>query len=167
MKYINLTKGKRAIVDDDDFSKVYLYKYHYDTWGYAVRSEWSAIDKRNKKVFLHRDILEPPSGLQIDHINGNKLDNRKENLRICTASENVRHRPIGVKNTSGYKGVIFSGKLNKKNPWVASINIGTGKNRKHHHLGYFSTKEDAALAYNIHAKKFFGEYAYLNNVVCK
>jgi hypothetical protein len=96
---------------------------------------------------------------EVDHINHNPLDNRKENLRICTRRENSRNRTKGKfikRPSSRYKGVSFDKKLNK---WIAAIGLDTMI-----YIGCFTTEEDAAFAYNIKAKEIFGEFACLNEV---
>ena len=103
---------------------------------------------------MHRSVLNPGLGKQVDHINRNKLDNRFANLRICSPSQNNWN--CGVKrknNTSGFKGVS---KYKKK--WVATIQA----NREHIHIGYFKNKVKAAKAYNQAALKYHGEFAGLN-----
>jgi hypothetical protein len=93
--------------------------------------------------------------MDTDHINHNKLDNRKENLRICTEAENVHNTRISRNNTSGYKGVTFH-KRDKK--WQTQIRSGQGKR----YLGYFNTAEEAAKNYDEKAKEAFGEFARTN-----
>ena len=104
---------------------------------------------------LHRLLMDPPKGMVIDHINHNGLDNRRENLRICTRAENSRNRGKQKNNTSGYKGVCWY-KRDKK--WRAQIK----KDSKKIHIGYFDIIEDAARAYDAKAKELFGEFAHLN-----
>ena len=96
-----------------------------------------------------------PKGMATDHINGDGLDNRKQNLRICTHAENLRNRRLGKNNTSGYKGVSWH-KLHKL--WYAHIS----HNKKLMSLGYFKDKEEAAKAYDRKAIELFGEFAKLN-----
>jgi hypothetical protein len=160
MKYIPLTKGKVSIVDDEDFRWLSQWKWQYlqNKNGYAIR------DLGRK--YLHREIMHCPKGKQVDHINHNTLDNRKENLRICTGAEN--HHNIIRKSLpeSGYRGVKNFNKQRKKlwiakkgnRPWSASIMV----NRKYIYLGCYFTKEEAAKVYNEAAVKYFGEYAHLN-----
>ena len=95
-------------------------------------------------------------GMIVDHINGNRLDNRKVNLRVCRLYENNRNIGISPKNTSGYKGVSF---ISKKRKWRAYIHI---KGRQKH-LGLFETAEEAAQAYETAAAKFFGTYCRREN----
>lgn len=107
-----------------------------------------------KREYLHRLIMKPRKGYAVDHINNNKLDNRKENLRICINSNNAKNK----KQFSGnYKGVYWSKKQKK---WVAQIT----KNKKCKHIGSFEFEKDAALAYNREAKKLHGKYAFLNKI---
>jgi hypothetical protein len=90
-----------------------------------------------------------------DHVNGNTLDNRKSNLRICSFSDNNKNRKISKNNSTGYKGVVYD-KRNKK--FIAKI----GLNKKQIYLGYYIDPIDAARAYNAAAIKYFGEFANLN-----
>lgn len=120
---------------------------------------WDSKTQRN--VLLHRFLFgDPKTGFMYDHINRNKLDNRKQNLRFCNASQNKCNTDNRSDNSSGYKGVNKK-KGHKTNPWVARVQI----NGKRLHLGYFSTKEKAALAYNKAAIKYHGEFARLNECV--
>jgi len=111
--------------------------------------------RRRLQPKLHRLLMDPPKGMMIDHINHNGLDNRRENLRICTRAENGRNRGKQKNNTSGYKGVYWA-KSNKR--WRAQIK----KDNKLIHIGMFDILEEAARAYDAKAKELFGEYAQLN-----
>ena len=104
MKEIPLTQGKTATIDDDDFVRVSVHKWSFDPKGYAFTN----IGKRPHRriLYMHRLILQAPKGKECDHINNNKLDNRRENLRLCTREENSRNRKL-FKNATGYKGVYF------------------------------------------------------------
>lgn len=153
MKYIKLTKNKQAIVDDDDFQKVNIWKWTFHKTGYASRCP--TINKKTSFVMMHQYLFKVPKNSQIDHVNGNKLDNRKSNLRSCTASQNSANRKIGKNNTSGYKGVS---KRKTRNKWDAMIKI----NGKTTYLGSYCSKKEAAIAYDNAALKYFGEFANLN-----
>lgn len=158
MKKIILTKGAFALVDNEDFGWINKYKWQYGVRGYATKNLHIGMKngKRISKLMLmHREIIKTPKGLFTDHINGNKLDNRKQNLRICTRQQNVWNMKISSHNTSGFKGVS-----KRNNRWSASIH----KNNKKIHLGYFSTAKEAAKKYNETAFEFFGEFAKLNNL---
>jgi HNH endonuclease len=118
MRIINLTKGYVAIVDDDDFERVNMH-----SWCASNASKNNNVPRAeariNKKlVRMHRFILSAPKGSYVDHVNHNTLDNRKENLRLCTNQENCRNAQKPKSNSSGYKGVsAYSGR------WRAYINI--------------------------------------------
>ena len=110
---------------------------------------------------MHRIVMDVTDGRQIDHINGDPLDNRKCNLRFVTNQENGRNRGAQVNNKSGYKGVSWHPKAKK---WEACIRAGEsdGRRAKKIYLGVFASKHDAARAYNVAACKYHGEHAYLN-----
>jgi len=108
-KEIVTSKGIKILVDDDDYEVLKDFKYHITYKGYACRSKWSP----KKNIYIHREILGAKKGEQIDHINRDKLDNRKCNLRICSQSENSHNRQIMKHNSSGYKGVVWDKPNNK------------------------------------------------------
>lgn len=111
---------------------------------------------KGKHILLHRLIMKPRNDMDIDHINGNGLDNRRKNLRICTKKQNQgNRRKIGT-FTSKYKGVYFP---KGKKRWRANITKGTGTR---FHLGYFDNEEDAAKAYDNAALEYFGKFANIN-----
>jgi hypothetical protein len=151
MKEIILTQGKVAIVDDDDYEWLNRLKWRYNT-GYAGRTIGSR--KNQKSVYMHRLILQVPDGLETDHINHDTLDNRKENLRICTRSENNCNR-ANKRNTSGFHGVHFNKEYKE---WYATIMV----NRLKKYLGNFKTAEEAARAYDKAARELHREFANLN-----
>lgn len=151
---IKLTQGKVAIVDDDCPIDILKMKWYYGS-KYAVRN--MNIGGKIIKIILHRLILDAPKGMQVDHINGNRLDNRRENLRICTQAENCKNRKESKNNTSGYKGVSICSQTKK---YKAVIQL----NRKKIFLGRFKTAKEAAIAYNEAAVKYHGEFANLNKI---
>src|SRR5690242_17796567 len=102
---------------------------------------------------MHRVIMNASADIHVDRINGDGLDNRRENLRLCTRDENMMNRRKNSNNSSGYKGVDRN-----KGKWRAYIQV----DKKWIHLGYFSTAEQAAHAYDNAAKKYFGEFANTN-----
>ncbi len=154
MKTINLTQGKVTIVDDDVYAEQCYHKWCLDGTGrYANRSVGTRIT--HKAIFLHRLILNAQPGDICDHINGDTLDNRRENLRLVTKSQNSQNRVRQSNNTSGYKGVSWC-----QGKWQAYIKV----NGKKIHLGTFSTPEEAARAYDAAAIKYFGKFAVLNFV---
>lgn len=145
-KVIPLTQGKNAIVDVEDYEWLSRRKWHYAKVGYAASD--------GGRIYMHRLIGNPSEMAYIDHINGDKLDNRRVNLRVCThAQNNMNQRK--TKGKSKYKGVCWLGRLNK---WRAYI----VKDRKQYYLGLFKSEEDAATAYNMAALRHFREFAKLN-----
>lgn len=159
MKRIPLTQGKFALVDDEDYDRLMAmgsWMYHR---GYAIKSK--RIKKNGKwtsdAVRMHRLIIEIPEGFEVDHINLNKSDNRRSNLRICTRTENIINRLVQKNNSSGFKGVTWHRRIKK-----FQARIGVGKKRMH--LGYFDCPIDAAKAYNIAAKQNHGQFSILNEI---
>ncbi len=142
MKKIPLTKGKYAIVDDDDYNVIGQVSWCYANVGYAVNS---------KLGYMHRCIMKPAPGLQVDHINHDKLDNRKSNLRVCTNAQNTANRPK-MKSKSGYKGIWY---------WKArdKYKVYIGYKGKQITVGYYKSLDDAIYARQKAAKEYFGEYA--------
>lgn len=156
---IELTQGKFAIVDKEDFDDLNKHKWHY-AQGYARRNVRLKSGKR-KIIFMHRVIAETPENLITDHINGNTLDNRKKNLRNIPPELNTLNARKKTPGRSLYKGVTFhKRKVDKFGKWVARIQV----NQKSIKLGYFNSETQAALAYNAAAKKYHGKYAVLNEV---
>lgn len=152
--------GFIAVVDDDDYERISKYKWSLSirkTRMYAMRSEGPRGN--NKKYYMHREIINIEEGMDVDHINGNGLDNRKENLRVVSRQDNLRNMRNIRGGSSKYKGVyLYSERLRK--PWMAMIRI----NKRGKYLGYYKTEEEAALAYNKAAIEHFGEMAKLNDV---
>jgi hypothetical protein len=153
LKTIPLTRGFKVIVDDADYEWLSKHKwsYHYDPWGgYAKRL------KDGKYVLMHREIMGAKAGEQIDHANGERMDNRRKNLRQSTQSQNLMNARKRKNSTSQFKGVSLmpSGK------WRAHI-APDGKTK---YLGLFKTEREAALRYNEEAKTLYGDFAKLNEV---
>jgi hypothetical protein len=147
MKYIKLTKGKKAIVDDEDFNYLNQFKWHYQSQGYAARNGIMVNRKRGDIILMHRVVNETPNNLITDHINRNKLDNRKSNLRTVTYSVNHLNKNKPVNNTSGYKGVHWD---KSKNKWRAKAQYKS----KQIHLGDFDDPEKANVARLSFDRKF-------------
>lgn len=155
MKEIRLTQGKVTLVDDRNFGWLNQWKWYFHHTGYAVRNQWNSVTKKRYMIFMHRLILNTPKGFEADHINQNKLDNQRSNLRIATHSQNQSNGDAYQNNTSGYKGVHWDKKAKK---WDARIQV-TGKRIR---LGAYEKKWVAALAYNIAAIGYRGKFARLN-----
>lgn len=160
-KAIPLTKGKFAIVDEENYDWLMQWNWIYrksGNRGYAQRAlHIGYIDKKRIRttLLMHRVILLPESNMQVDHINGNGLDNRRCNIRTCTVAQNTANRIMVMKKSSKYKGVCWNKAMRK---WKAYIK----HSYKGFHLGYFDNEEEAALAYNNAAKLYFSEFARLN-----
>lgn len=154
MKYIPLTQNKSAIVDDADFERLSEYKWQYSSQGYAVHSTSRKLGKQTK-LRMHRLVMNARKGDFIDHKNRDRLDNRKENLRIATISQNISNSKLHSSNKSGYKGVCWH---SRDKTWVAYI----CKNGKRFHLGNFSDPHTASKVRDKAAKKYHGEFAALN-----
>lgn len=165
MKKIRIgAKDVFSLVDDDFFlpEKGSLTLHDF---GYAVHkvctNKKTASGKSyiRIKTYLHHLVMgKPEEGFEVDHINGNPLDNRKENLRFCTRMQNSHN----TRNKAGrHKGVHYNKKnenLSTKKVWTAQIT----KDYRIHHIGSFTSENEAALAYNEKAKELYGEYARLN-----
>jgi len=157
MKNIIFSNGKQALIDDKNFEKINQYK-----WTYFKAESGKEYARREKKIngeriiyLMHRVILNAPSNKEIDHINGNGLDNRESNLRVCSHLENMRNRKLHKNNTSGFKGVSLY-RRNRK--WRSEINV----NKKTIVLGSFNSVIDAAKAYDAAAKIYFNRFAKYN-----
>ncbi|MCK5127232.1 MAG: hypothetical protein KAR42_13340 [candidate division Zixibacteria bacterium] len=161
MKRIKLTQRKFALVDDCDFEWLNKWKWSAvkskQTW-YASRNVKNIVTGKNGTISMHRQILNAPKGMQVDHRNHNGLNNQRHNIRICTLVQN-HHNRQPIKKTSVYKGVCWD-KIRKK--WTAQIHM----KRKKKHLGFFVNEVEAANMYDVMAKKLFGEFAYLNFSKC-
>ena len=147
-KIIALTHGKVAQVSNADFKTLNQRKWQFD-------GRYAICKIGTKTVYMHREIMHTPKAMDTDHINGDKLDNRRTNLRICNRSQNMANCQTRNTNTSGYKGVCWD-KANSK--WQVHITID-GRAVK---LGRFANLLDAARAYDKAAKEMFGDFAKTN-----
>lgn len=154
MKEIPLTQGKVALVDDEDYAAMSHHRW-YVACGYAAARTRGPHSQR-RGLRMHRMILDIPDGLQADHIDGNRLNNQRHNLRVCTCAQNQynRKKPI-TGTTSQYKGVHW---VADRRRWRASIKV----DNQFHHIGHFVNEEAAAHAYDAAAREYFGEFARLN-----
>lgn len=157
MKTIPLTKGKVALVDDRHYQTLMaMGSWCYQSPGYA------ATRNNGDLILMHRVVVElecgPDSSRYVDHENRNRLDNRFRNLRYATPSESLMNTGKRSDNTSGYRGVFWHKGANK---WMAQIKY----QGKHHYLGLFECKHEAATAYNEKAKQLAGQFARLNEVL--
>lgn len=162
MKEIELSQGRVALVDDEDYEWLNQWKWYCCTYSngavYAKRSVRISPTK-TKTICMHRLILGINDGERWhgDHEDGNGLNNQRYNIRKCTVAQNGMNRRLGKNSKSGYKGVSWNSATNK---WTASYMIG-GKTKT---IGNFKNKEDAALAYNKAVLAAFGEFARINKI---
>jgi len=154
MKVIKLDKDKETLVDDQDYESLSKYKWYFHLNRYVSRRY-----KKNGKsyrIYMHREILQAPKGMEVDHIDNNGLNNQRSNIRLATHAQNNQNKPI-VRGYVPYYGVYWV-KEKYKQKYVARISV----NKKHHHLGYFGSAVCAALAYDEAARKLHGEFATTN-----
>lgn len=158
MKRVQLSQGKFALVDDGDFDSVNRWKWSFQKMptvdGYAVR-----VVKENgryRKIYLHRFLCGFPTGKVIDHVDGDGLNNQRENLRVCVQHENISNQRKKKNNTSGFKGVSFHRRTGK---WAAQITF----QRVKRHIGLFPDAQSASDAYDQASKKTHGEFGLPNH----
>lgn len=155
---IPLTKGQFAIVDADlaeYLSQWQWYAAETPQGFYAVRHEYTGTGRQKRPVWMHRAVIDAPHDVEVDHRDGDRLNNRRSNLRIATTAQNQANRGPSTTNTSGYRGVTWH-KVHRK--WQASIKRGG----KFHFLGYFDTPTQAARAVDAKVLEVDGEFAWLN-----
>ncbi|MCL2932628.1 MAG: hypothetical protein MGG11_10310 [Trichodesmium sp. MAG_R03] len=150
-KKILITRGQIVIVDEQDYQELSQYKW-YLIDGFAART----IKKDDKRttIYMHRVIMDAPMGISVYHINHNKLDNQRENLRLVKGSARMHRRP-SVKHSSKYRGVYW---CKDKRKWIAEIKVY----KKQIRLGRFEVEKDAAIAYDEAARKYYGSLARTN-----
>ena len=150
-KKILITRGQIVTVDEQDYQELSQYKW-YLIDGFAART----IKKENKRttIYMHRVIMDAPIGISVYHINHNKLDNQRENLRLVKGSARMHRRP-SVKHSSKYRGVYW---CKDKRKWIAEIKVY----KKQIRLGRFEVEKDAAVAYDEAARKYYGSLARTN-----
>lgn len=149
---IELTRGFRAVVDDEDYDRLAGFSWYAHTTGgkvYARRKDGHS----GPTYYMHREILGVSKGTGVDHRDGDGLNNQRSNLRVASQSQNMQNRVARSGCSSKYKGVHF---YKARGNWTAQINSKS--------LGYFPSEELAALAYNAAALKEYGEFARLNEV---
>ena len=141
----NKTESARTIIDIDDIEEVKKYKLVYCPDGYVQ------VTENGKSIKLHRVLMNNPKGKCVDHVNRNQLDNRKENLRVCSQAQNLMNRTKS-NSKSGRMGVSWAKERNK---WWVRIRF----NNKNIHLGFFDNLKDAIEAREKAEEKYFGEFA--------
>lgn len=156
-KRIALTNGGYALVDDEDAQRLSKYSWtRVSGTGYARRAT-TVGGKGGRKVviYMHREVVGAPRGTVVDHVNHDKLDNRRANLRVCTHKENCRRQRPQQGKTSAFRGVHLCAQTGR---WRAVIVVDGARV----HLGRFDNPREAAVAYDAAALKYFGDFAHLN-----
>lgn len=152
MSQIPLTQGRFALVDDQDDLPLTFWNWRYSSNGYAVRT--ILVNGEYQYIWMHRAIMNAPPDKIVDHISGNRLDNRRQNLRLVTPNQNQWNRRKNANGSSPYKGVCWHPK-----GWLVRIRF----NGERIHLAYDPDAERAARLYDAAAYHFFGEeYAVVN-----
>jgi hypothetical protein len=152
-----LGQGKWTLLDVKDYYRLRFLKwvvYGNGTNLYAIRLQFTEPNKTST-VYMHREIMNPPAGLVVDHRNCDGLDNRRSNLRFATHAQNTRNRRKKKNGSSQFLGVYFN---KEKSTWDSQLK----HNEKRIWVGRFKTEIEAARAYDEAAKKYHGEFARLN-----
>jgi HNH endonuclease len=151
--------GKHAtrpfvMIDDDDYESMSGYCWHAHKVGRSVYARCHNTESTPRRLYMHRLLLKAPVGVMVDHVNGDGLDNRRDNIRLCDKSQNNANQQK-TRGSSLYKGAYWCPRHSR---WRAFIKA----DGKAQCLGYFKREEDAALAYNFAAMEKFGDFARLN-----
>jgi len=156
--FVPLTRNQFAVIDLIDFKEISKHNWQA-RWNPTSKTYYAVTTINNKTVRLHRFILKPFNlKFDIDHLDHNGLNCRRNNLRICSRTQNLGNQRLHSKKTSSrFKGVCFDKRRSK---WMAYINAYNNRI----YLGYYNDEKHAACAYNVKAQELFGEFAYLNKV---
>jgi len=146
----SLPDGSQFVIDNQDYPLVSKYQWRITPHGYFMGTNGSG-----ERIFLHRLIMNPPEGKFVDHVDCNKANCRRSNMRICDKTQNNRNIGLQKNNQCGYKGVYWAADRSK---WRAEITV----DRRHIHIGSFDTAEEAADAYDEMCLLYFGEFARTN-----
>lgn len=149
---IPLTQGKVTLVDAADFEMLSHWSWSVSTAGYARRGQRRSGPSDH--VYMHRQLMLPEQDQEVDHINGQPLDNRRANLRLCSHQENQRSSRR-FQGTSSHKGVHWQ---TRAGMWLADLTTDGHK----YHLGRYLSENAAARAYDAKARELYGEFAVLN-----
>jgi len=156
MRKIKLKNCQYFIVDDDMFDSVSKFKWYLDRYGYVRRyRRVSEVSLKTSHIYIHRQLMNFPENLLVDHINHNKLDNRRQNLRICTKRQNSLNGKKRRGNyTSKYRGVSWS---SSNKMWLARVGIYSK-----FYSSFHKTEIGAAKKYDELARKYYKEFACPN-----
>lgn len=161
MKEIVLNNGNVCLVDTTEFEELSKYKWGSVGTKFMYAARGTKKQGKYTKILMHREITKAKQNEIVDHINGNTLDNRKQNLRLTDRAGNTKNSLKRSDGSSKYKGVRKS-YLSKNGPRY-SVRIQISKSKRIF-VGYFKSEVEAAKAYNEAAIKYFGEFARLNDV---
>lgn len=155
MKTLFTMDGTAVLLDDEDYEAFRIYQWQTLPNGYISRA--TVRDRRRKSVYLHKEIVKKAYGYEgeVDHKNGIHRDNQKSNLRPATSSQNKMNQRLRLDNLTGYKGVHYAARENKYRAQICFRGTRI-------HLGNFTNLTLAAQAYDEAAKKYHGEFAFLN-----
>lgn len=159
MRILPLSNSKiPVLVDDEDYDDLMQFNWQLNVrTGYITRSNWH--DGKHDTEYLHRRIMKAPKGMDVDHIDRNRFNDQKSNLRICRRSENMANS-VPRRGLSKYKGVSKLNRPNLKKKWLSYIKV----EYKTYYNGYYETEAEAAHVYNQFAEQIFGEFAYINDI---
>ena len=155
---LRTNNGYAFQIDKADYLRIVEYHWWVDKKGYVKTKA------KGRQIYLARlimDAVDCGRDVFVDHISGDKLDNRKSNLRVCLPEENIRNRKLNSNNRTGYKGVSYIGRLGK---YRADIRAGNGTSV---YLGLYTTSKEAATAYDRAAVLLHGEFARTNHDLYK
>lgn len=152
---VRLANGAYALVDATDATRIDAFRWT----AYTMRDKQYVVALHtDPRVYLHRFLLEAPSGYEVDHINGDPLDNRRANLRLVTHAQNLQNQRPQMGRSSRYKGVSKCQRVRLRECWISQIKVaGTTV-----HLGHFRSETAAARAYDAAARHHWGAYARIN-----
>lgn len=158
MKEIPIACGRYVVlVDDEDYEYLSTFKWNQagkpGRFIYACRSARRSLGERGTTVLMHRVIMNAPSGMMVDHRDGNTLNNQRSNLRVCTRAQNMWNAKPSRNSTSSVKGVGFNRTSGK---WIARVSV----NGERKQVGTFSDKQSAIDACRIAATELHGEFAH-------
>jgi hypothetical protein len=150
---IPLNRGQFALVDDDDYERLTAYEWFLSGTGYAVG--FVPTHDKFALIYMHRLILNAGPEQHVDHINGDLLDNCRQNLRLATPQQNTQNRGLSTLSLTGLKGVSWHKRRQKFHARIQLQGVRC-------HLGFFDDAETAALAYDYAARTLFGVFSHCN-----